>query len=113
MDTSGDSILMCKPNEVRRAREIAGSDLEPIHSCLFSGSDRNSGAQMELTRSLKRILLEVKSNLGSGIHTWALGCTPGLWDPRMGYGIYMWALGSMHGLWDLHMGSWGDTLKSG
>lgn len=61
MDSSGDSILICKPTEVRRAREITGSAMEPIKSCLWSSASDflNSVGQKTPNRSLKRILFEV------------------------------------------------------
>lgn len=53
---AGESVLICKPNEKNAAKILAGSELAPVKSCLFSSKDATS-----LSSSMKRAILEVKA----------------------------------------------------
>ncbi|XP_067676390.1 DNA polymerase theta-like [Haliotis asinina] len=53
VDTEGESVLVCKPNEKSRAMELMRSELPPVRSCLIrEGSE-------ELSSSMKRAILEI------------------------------------------------------
>ena len=52
---SGESILICKPNERAKAVTLVSSSLPPVQSCLVSREGE------ELSSSLKRAVIEVWS----------------------------------------------------
>ncbi|XP_074663190.1 DNA polymerase theta-like [Tubulanus polymorphus] len=52
VDTEGESILVCKPNERSKGIALITAELEPVKSCLFR---RQEG----LSSSMKRAMLEV------------------------------------------------------
>lgn len=55
VDSEGESILICKPNEKMVCQQLMNSHLKPIESCLGHG---------RLSASLKRAILEI---VASGI----------------------------------------------
>ncbi|KAF7258152.1 hypothetical protein EG68_04138 [Paragonimus skrjabini miyazakii] len=57
LDTSGQSILLCKPRDLPRVRQLISAGMPPVRSCLI---DSHGGASSE--SSLKRALLEVIAN---------------------------------------------------
>ncbi|KAF8561289.1 hypothetical protein P879_08688 [Paragonimus westermani] len=57
LDTSGQSILLCKPRDLPRVRQLISAGMPPVRSCLI---DTHGGASSE--SSLKRALLEVIAN---------------------------------------------------
>ncbi|PIK47986.1 hypothetical protein BSL78_15134 [Apostichopus japonicus] len=58
VDTEGESILVCKPNEMEKAKALISSDLPPVQSCLIQREGD------ELSNSMKRAILEV---IASGV----------------------------------------------
>ncbi|KAF5402490.1 hypothetical protein PHET_04083 [Paragonimus heterotremus] len=56
LDTSGQSILLCKPRDLPRVRQLISAGMPPVRSCLI---DSHGGASES---SLKRALLEVIAN---------------------------------------------------
>ncbi|XP_076077115.1 DNA polymerase theta-like isoform X2 [Mytilus galloprovincialis] len=53
VDTEGESILICRPNERDKAVTLISSSLPPVQSCLVSREGQ------ELSSSLKRAILEI------------------------------------------------------
>ncbi|GFN83271.1 DNA polymerase theta-like [Plakobranchus ocellatus] len=53
VDTQGESIIICKPQESLKGKNLLQSDLPPVQSCLHFDPDEG------LSRSLKRAVLEV------------------------------------------------------
>ncbi|KER31187.1 hypothetical protein T265_02512 [Opisthorchis viverrini] len=56
VDTSGQSILLCKPRDLPRVRQLISTGMPPVHSCLMDAF----GGSAEST--FKRALLEVIAN---------------------------------------------------
>ena len=53
MDTEGESVLVCRPHEAAKGRQLLNADLSPVESCLTFNPTEG------LSPRLKRALLEV------------------------------------------------------
>ena len=54
LDTEGESILICKPNEKAKVEELVTSDIAPVQSCLLQDKSGET-----ICASMKRAILEV------------------------------------------------------
>ena len=68
IDTRGESILLCKPQEREKVRGLVSGRLEPVTSCLALGPGDSSSA---MKRALLEVVVSGAANCEEQVQRWA------------------------------------------